>query len=775
LSILALALTVNLSVAHAQRGRGARRRPATPARNRPPQPPATPAAAPAAPQVEIAPPKSIVLDPLTGTGGGLLMLRNKARSPVKVMLSAGDVKSTTTGQPLRAAVTFSKPGDAAGKDIYEETVAPGATSPVQVNVADLNEAGEVQIALNNFDQAVAALKVLNFKFTFAVKLGSDNPEVRFERGRPTQITLFNDDDVGYPVDWRIYVKGRLLYDSLRDNKPPLPLPPKGAANIDLPAAADLFSDAGSKVSAIFREETQDGVLELRPRLKTDFVGGYMPAKSIAFKARLGYWSSFVQQLLGTLIVLCVLFLGGVVSLLLSHYLPNILRRRDVKDRLSVVAAKCSNISDRIDSSLRVLVRVEQRRLKELLKLHPIISPDMGRIFTQCEQGILTLGRRVGLLEKVDSIYERINNLSAVCPPPSLKNKVEEQLSKATALLKDPEPQETCLQAIQALINEAEVGVERLGTGGATFEAELRERLELLHGEFFSPGGILDQSEKSRALRGLIPGPFNLAERLKAALPPNSGLGVSPASHSRIDISLTILGLLRDYALLYDGTTVSAVRDRLDEHEGELLALVSLQSWSSLRKAGLLLRQMREGIFVSDVLGAIQAGQVDVEIDPPVVRPYVPVHFRAQFLRPDMDDSAARDQFQCEWVFDDGYEERGWHISHYFTETRSYKVSVRFTKPDGSYVEAEGGRGVKFVIDKEARVHRDKSPGKWDRFMAEGVRLLIALFIALLGLITGAQEQLSKMDFIPGLITVFLLGFSADAIKNLLTQRTQPAG
>jgi hypothetical protein len=32
-----------------------------------------------------------------------------------------------------------------------------------------------------------------------------------------------------------------------------------------------------------------------------------------------------------------------------------------------------------------------------------------------------------------------------------------------------------------------------------------------------------------------------------------------------------------------------------------------------------------------------------------------------------------------------------------------------------------------------------------------------------------------MDFIPGLITIFLLGFSTDAIKNLLTQRTQSAG
>jgi len=45
-----------------------------------------------------------------------------------------------------------------------------------------------------------------------------------------------------------------------------------------------------------------------------------------------------------------------------------------------------------------------------------------------------------------------------------------------------------------------------------------------------------------------------------------------------------------------------------------------------------------------------------------------------------------------------------------------------------------------------------------------------LFIALLGLIAGAKDQLLKLDVVPAMIAIFLIGFGADQIKNLLTQK-----
>ena len=47
---------------------------------------------------------------------------------------------------------------------------------------------------------------------------------------------------------------------------------------------------------------------------------------------------------------------------------------------------------------------------------------------------------------------------------------------------------------------------------------------------------------------------------------------------------------------------------------------------------------------------------------------------------------------------------------------------------------------------------------------------IALVIALIGLLAGAREQLTKLDVIPAAIAVFLLGFGADTIKNLISPK-----
>jgi hypothetical protein len=46
-------------------------------------------------------------------------------------------------------------------------------------------------------------------------------------------------------------------------------------------------------------------------------------------------------------------------------------------------------------------------------------------------------------------------------------------------------------------------------------------------------------------------------------------------------------------------------------------------------------------------------------------------------------------------------------------------------------------------------------------------------VAVLGLITGAKEQLLKLDVFSGLVGVFLIGFGADTVKNIITKR--PSG
>ena len=41
-----------------------------------------------------------------------------------------------------------------------------------------------------------------------------------------------------------------------------------------------------------------------------------------------------------------------------------------------------------------------------------------------------------------------------------------------------------------------------------------------------------------------------------------------------------------------------------------------------------------------------------------------------------------------------------------------------------------------------------------------------LFRSLLALVAGAKEQVLKMDCVPALIAIFLVGFGSDQVKNL---------
>jgi hypothetical protein len=62
------------------------------------------------------------------------------------------------------------------------------------------------------------------------------------------------------------------------------------------------------------------------------------------------------------------------------------------------------------------------------------------------------------------------------------------------------------------------------------------------------------------------------------------------------------------------------------------------------------------------------------------------------------------------------------------------------------------------------------------FWTELLRLSLALGIAAFGLIVGAREQILKLDLLPALIAIFLLGFGSDRMKNLFAEPspTSPA-
>jgi hypothetical protein len=93
------------------------------------------------------------------------------------------------------------------------------------------------------------------------------------------------------------------------------------------------------------------------------------------------------------------------------------------------------------------------------------------------------------------------------------------------------------------------------------------------------------------------------------------------------------------------------------------------------------------------------------------------------------------------------------------------VLVRQTRDaDGKVKLAPIGQPV----PRSFAIHPDPHASKvGDRTKVEAARLAIALAAALIGLMAGAREQLLKLDVMPALFSVFLMGFGADVIKNLI--------
>jgi len=236
------------------------------------------------------------------------------------------------------------------------------------------------------------------------------------------------------------------------------------------------------------------------------------------------------------------------------------------------------------------------------------------------------------------------------------------------------------------------------------------------------------------------------------------------------------------------------------HQCLLIEWLGTLSWRKLRDATLLVQEMREDVYEEDVLAEIKKeGQAEITFDTQKVRQFQPVFFNIKFKDERFNDAAALERLLCHWTFPAGLDERTWKVCHYFDGHEP------MTKPpDGAGADAGGGQdpppgratlifsrklNVYATIRGQQAYEAEEVPvpplkktieimsakhAEWFGLGAEFLRFAIAFGVALAGLLTGALQQLEKLDIIPASIAIIGLGFGASAIKNLLTQSAAPA-
>jgi hypothetical protein len=233
----------------------------------------------------------------------------------------------------------------------------------------------------------------------------------------------------------------------------------------------------------------------------------------------------------------------------------------------------------------------------------------------------------------------------------------------------------------------------------------------------------------------------------------------------------------------------------------------------------LLAEMREGVYPEDIEaklasereGEESASGPTIEVDQPTTYRNAPAQYRLVFHHPDLDTAVAREEFCYEWAFSpqepktrkswferlallcwppafgaqqvetgrswgdslavlfwpptvgDKHLETSstWSVWHFYPTTGLQELKLTIRR-DGSQMVKQITKTVK-VEDLPG------SPWLKERTWVEAVRTGVALLAPLLTLVAGAREKLLQVDLSTAVIAIFLMGFTADAIKNLLLQ------
>jgi hypothetical protein len=286
-----------------------------------------------------------------------------------------------------------------------------------------------------------------------------------------------------------------------------------------------------------------------------------------------------------------------------------------------------------------------------------------------------------------------------------------------------------------------------------------------------------------------------------------------AAGAALDRAVAKVGLMIDYVRHASGVTDQDARERMEDRARTFRELLQKSNVTAIAEATRVLQQIRDDVYPEGVRQRLGKNQARIEADPPVVYEHIPMQFSIRFFEPAIDRAmAARGDFHCEWAFGDDLTERGWEITHYYMirkgSEETFTVKATFTDILGEPVTVIDGTSVTPNPESGARpdtaddadaalptaeatarpalapspqrvelttrvtVRRPRDAGRFgERSVIELVKLGAALLVAVFGLVAGAQDQIAKLDLLPGLIAVFLVGFGADTIKSLLSSKT----
>ena len=389
-------------------------------------------------------------------------------------------------------------------------------------------------------------------------------------------------------------------------------------------------------------------------------------------------------------ILWWLLIGALLSLALRVSIPNMKRRRQLKDQLVELERLTATISTEVDSNLRVLLRVDLRNLNEMRTANSPFWPSYGAYAQQVEGALPGLRKHIEAVQKLDAALIRRRLLLEQGVAPTRLSQIEEildgvseglrqdqlsdedwvavnqQLSAAQKLLREPTPPEK--EAFEALLSgrwkELRDHFHLDDPGRPIRAASLTGMEACFPAASLLPQLMVDGQQTDGGAQG---------QAAPRAADPDGIQWVKTVGAERADLQLTALMLLRDFEFLAPNRALGAPGSMGEHAAGRGIGLDNpLASWvgrweyakeqltpllatptvSNLRDAKALLRRVAEGVLEDDIVDALAGARALLMLDPPAPEPDQKIRFSVRFRQENLNSAAARKLVSCHWTFSD---------------------------------------------------------------------------------------------------------------------------
>jgi hypothetical protein len=434
-------------------------------------------------------------------------------------------------------------------------------------------------------------------------------------------------------------------------------------------------------------------------------------------------------------------------------------------RIEMLSRKTRAFSMNIESSLRVGARVERLRLAELVRSVWLLNTDAMLIFEGYQGDLEVLDRRLSLIQQLDQAMEALKHLRAKTndAPAKILDDARLQLEEATELLKVSTPEEIQLKQAEEIIQKTDACLRKITNENPQL-AELLAGWVVKLKDLYDRNGPVGKLNKCQELRLQLKELFNVFDNRDYEDKSN----IHPVHYHWLSSSIERLFVLRHYIHAWENADQEQ-QVKIRELEEHFIKYLKSRTWNALFHARQLRIEIQEDIFVAAIDKALSEEAASISIIPAQPHPNQLVRMSVQLNSKDLNTSTAKQEFTCVWDFGSIGKESGWEIWHYFPRGGKHNFSVSFLGPDGKMVKySVDNAEVKIKGSAEVQPSGRKQYG--ERTKIEMIRLVVALLVAVLGLIVGAREKLMALDLFSGLVGVFVLGFGADTVKNIITKR-----